>query len=136
MSEGYTGRTRRLLDRLGAIVTVVPNCSIANPENQARRAAEDLAAENGEEEEDVLFANQFENEANWKSHYETSGTKIWEDMTLRHRKKIVGFVMCAGTGGAERAEYVAVSIRYHRRGCWIGSNHEECARGVGGGCVG
>lgn len=62
---------------------------IESEEEQFRRA-EEMAEEMG-----GVFLNQFENEANIKAHYETTGPEILEQMN----RDIDAFVMGIGTGG-------------------------------------
>ena len=62
---------------------------IEREEEQFQRARE-LAEERG-----GVFLNQFENEANIKAHYETTGPEIIEQM----RGELDAFVMGIGTGG-------------------------------------
>ena len=78
-----------LLKSLGAEVTLIPPFSIVDKQmyvNVAQKEAE----ENG-----GFFANQFENEANFKVHYETTGPEIYAQCDGR----IDAIVMGAGTAG-------------------------------------
>ena len=43
----------------------------------------------------VLWANQFDNIANYKGHFNSTGPEIWEQMN----GKIDGFTCAVGTGG-------------------------------------
>eukprot|EP00971_Amphidinium_carterae_P336265 6472524-Amphidinium_carterae.1 len=82
----------QLLRRLGAEVELVRPASIVSPDhyvNVARRRAHELDATGG------LFADQFENLANYKAHFEGTGPELWEQCDHR----LDAFVMSAGTGG-------------------------------------
>ena len=58
----------------------------------AGRLAEELKSTNNN---GVVWANQFDNTANAKGHYETTGPEIWEQTD----GKVDGFVCASGTGG-------------------------------------
>jgi cysteine synthase A len=58
----------------------------------AGRLAEELRASNNK---GVIWANQFDNVANAKGHYETTGPEIFEQT----EGKVDGFVCSSGTGG-------------------------------------
>ena len=58
----------------------------------AGRLAEELKSSNNH---GVVWANQFDNTANAKGHYETTGPEIWDQTD----GKIDGFVCSSGTGG-------------------------------------
>jgi cysteine synthase len=79
-----------LLRVLGADVRIVPAAPFTNPENYyhvARRIAESIP--------NALWADQFNNLANSRGHYETTGPEIW----LACNGQLDAFVTSAGTGG-------------------------------------
>ncbi|KAF8973330.1 cysteine synthase [Flammula alnicola] len=79
-----------LLRMLGADVRPVPAVAFDNPKNynhQAREYAESL--------ENAIWTNQFDNTANAKAHYTTTGPEIWEQTQGR----LDGFICATGTGG-------------------------------------
>lgn len=85
-----------LLKAMGAVVHAVRPAAIADAGhyvNQARR----LAAETNKNLHDVqaVFVDQFENEENWRCHYDTTGPEIWQQV----RGRIDAFVAGSGTGG-------------------------------------
>ena len=55
----------------------------------------DMAQRIARENPEVFYTNQFENEANVRAHYETTGPEIWEQMNGR----IDAFVAGVGSGG-------------------------------------
>ncbi|CCK70103.1 putative cysteine synthase KNAG_0D03570 [Huiozyma naganishii CBS 8797] len=84
-----------LLESLGAVVNPVKPASIVDPDqyvNAAKKACDELN-ESGAAK--GVFADQFENEANWRVHYETTGPEIWDQMD----HNIDGFIAGCGTGG-------------------------------------
>jgi len=79
-----------LLKMLGADVRPVPAVPYDNPKNynhQARDFAKTL--------DNAIWTDQFDNTANAKAHYKTTGPEIWEQTD----GKIDGFVCATGTGG-------------------------------------
>ena len=75
---------------LGAEVTTVPVVPFDDPANynsQARRYAEKL--------ENAVWTNQFDNVANRRAHYETTGPEIWKQTD----QKVDAVVFGTGTGG-------------------------------------
>ena len=85
---------KAILTTLGAIVHIVPNCAISNPNhyvNIARRIAEVARKSYGIS---AVFTNQFENQANFRVHYTTTGPELW-----KQSPQMSAFVMSSGTGG-------------------------------------
>ena len=86
-----------LLLKLGAIVERVQPASIIDPDHYVNRARA-LAAEHTADPckpGNGYFADQFENEANWRAHYEGTGPEIYQQCS----GKLDAFVAGAGTGG-------------------------------------
>ena len=95
-SDQAQEKTNQLL-KLGAIVEQVPPASIVDPMHFVNRART-LAAEhtaNPDKPSRGFFADQFETEANWKAHFETTGPEILEQC----QGQLDAFVAGAGTGG-------------------------------------
>jgi cysteine synthase A len=86
-----------LLEKLGAEVSRVPPAPIVDPNqfvNRARTLAREHTA-NPEVPGRGYFADQFENDVNWRAHYESTAPEIWEQCGRR----LDAFVAGAGTGG-------------------------------------
>lgn len=86
-----------LLESLGAEVNKVKPASIVDPNqyvNASKKACDELN-QNETAEVKGVFADQFENEANWKVHYKTTGPEIYKQMS----GDIDGFIAGCGTGG-------------------------------------
>lgn len=85
-----------LLESLGAHIKKVKPASIVDPNqyvNAARTACE-ILNEKGHGSKGV-FADQFENEANWTIHYQTTGPEIYRQLG----GNVDGFIAGCGTGG-------------------------------------
>jgi len=78
------------LRTLGAEVRTVPAVPYKDPNNYVKLSGR-LAAEM----ENAVWANQFDNLANRRAHYETTGPEIWEQTD----GKIDAWVAATGTGG-------------------------------------
>jgi len=80
---------------LGAELIEVDAVPYANPNNYIRfsgRLAEELAAS---EPNGAIWANQFDNQANRRAHYATTGQEIWQQTG----GKLDGFICAVGSGG-------------------------------------
>jgi cysteine synthase A len=95
MPETQSQEKKDMLRLCGADLRLVPAVPYANPMNYVRysgRLAEEIAAG---EPQGAIWANQFDNLANRRAHYETTGPEIWEDTEGR----VDAFVASVGTGG-------------------------------------
>jgi cysteine synthase A len=84
-----------MLRMQGAELIEVPAVPYSNPNNYVRysgRLAEALAKT---EPNGAVWANQFDNVANRRGHYETTGPEIYDDLN----GKVDGFVSAVGSGG-------------------------------------
>jgi cysteine synthase len=84
-----------MLRLAGAELIEVPAVAYSNPNNYVRysgRLAETLAKT---EPNGAVWANQFDNVANRRGHYETTGPEIYDDLN----GDVDGFVSAVGTGG-------------------------------------
>lgn len=84
-----------MLRLCGADLREVPAVPYKNPENYvhvSRRIAEELAES---EPHGAIWANQFDNTANWRGHYQTTGPEIYAQTDGR----VDAFVSAVGTGG-------------------------------------
>jgi cysteine synthase len=79
-----------LLRTLGAEVRTVPAVPYKDPNNYVR-----LSGRVAGEMENAIWANQFENLANRRAHYETTGPEIW----AQTGGKLDAWVASTGTGG-------------------------------------
>ena len=99
-----------MLRMVGAELIEVPAAPYSNPNNYVRysgRLAEILAKT---EPHSAVWANQFDNVANRRGHYETTGPEIWEQTQGR----IDGFVSAVGTGGTLAGVAMALKERDKR----------------------
>ncbi len=78
------------LKTLGAEVRTVPAVPYKDPNNYVK-----LSGRLAEEMENAVWANQFDNLANRRAHFETTGPEIWEQT----EGKIDAWVAATGTGG-------------------------------------
>ncbi len=91
-------QSREKMDMLrlcGAELMPVPAKPYRDPENYVR-LSERVAAEWDEKEPNgAIWANQWDNLANYRAHYETTGPEIWRQTGGR----VDGFICAIGTGG-------------------------------------
>ena len=95
MNDNQTQEKKDLLRNIGADLRLVPPKPYKDENNfvkYAGRLADELKSSNNH---GVVWANQFDNTANMKGHYETTEPEIWEQTD----GKVDGFVCSSGTGG-------------------------------------
>ncbi len=84
-----------MLRLCGADLREVPAVPYRDPNNYVKisgRLAEEIAASHPH---GAIWANQFDNVANRRGHYETTGPEIWRQTD----RKVDGFICAVGTGG-------------------------------------
>ncbi len=95
MNDNQTQEKKDTLKNIGADLRLVPPKPYKDDGNYVKvagRLADELKNTNNK---GVVWANQFDNVANSKGHYETTGPEIWKQTD----GKINGFVCASGTGG-------------------------------------
>ena len=80
---------RRLLEAYGADLTLTP---ASDGTDGAQTAAKDLVWNDPEK---YWYLDQYNNEANWRAHFASTGPEIWRQT----RPTITHFVACLGTTG-------------------------------------
>ena len=95
MNDNQTQEKKDTIKNLGAELRLVPAKPYKDENNFVKiagRLADELRPTNNN---GVVWANQFDNTANAKGHYEGTGKEIWEQTN----GKVDGFVCSSGTGG-------------------------------------
>ena len=95
MNENQTQEKKDLLRNIGAdlrLVQAKPYKDNNNYVKVASRLAEELRLKNSN---GVVWANQFDNVANSRGHYEGTGNEIWRQT----EEKVDAFICSSGTGG-------------------------------------
>ena len=93
--ETQSQEKKDMLRLCGAEVREVPAVPYRDPDNYVKlsgRLAEELAKS---EPHGAIWANQFDNVANRRGHYETTGPEIWRQTD----GKVDAFICAVGTGG-------------------------------------
>ena len=95
MNDNQTQEKKDMLKNIGADLRLVPPKPYKDDGNYVKvagRLADELKSSNNH---GVVWANQFDNTANSKGHYESTGPEIWEQT----EGKITHLVVGVGTGG-------------------------------------
>jgi cysteine synthase A len=95
MNDNQTQEKKDILKNLGAELKLVPAKPFKDENNYvkvASRLADELRPNNNN---GVIWANQFDNTANAKGHYEGTGKEIWDQTN----GKVDAFICSSGTGG-------------------------------------
>ena len=110
MPETQSQEKKDMLRLCGAELRLVPALPYSNPGNYVRfsgRLAEEMAKT---EPNGAIWANQFDNTANRRAHYETTGPEIWRETD----GKVDGFVCSVGSGGTLAGIHMALKERNPR----------------------
>lgn len=90
MPDDQAKEKRDLITALGGTVRLVRPMSIIDPQHMCKAAERDAL-----QDPDGVYANQFENKLNFRTHYESTGVEILNQT----ERKVNVFVASAGTGG-------------------------------------
>ncbi len=107
MPETQSQEKKDALRQLGAELRLVPAVGYANPNNYVKvsgRLAEAIAAAHPA---GAVWANQFDNVANRRAHFETTGPEIWRQTDGR----VDGFICSVGSGGTLAGTAAALRAR-------------------------
>jgi cysteine synthase A len=105
--ETQSQEKKDMLRLCGAELKEVPAVPYKDPNNYVHvsgRLAEDL---NQSEPNGAIWARQFDNQANRRGHYETTGPEIWRQT----EGKVDGFICAVGTGGTLAGVAMALKER-------------------------
>jgi cysteine synthase len=107
MPQTQSQEKKDMLRLCGADLRLVPAVPYRDPNNYVRysgRLAEEIAktAPQG-----AIWANQFDNLANRRAHYETTGPEIWDET----EGKVDAFTCSVGTGGTLSGVGIALKER-------------------------
>ena len=95
MPETQTQEKKDMLKSIGADLRLVPAKPYKDPNNYVKYS-EKLANElKNKNNKGVIWANQFDNTANYKGHYKTTGPEIWDQT----EGNLDAFICASGTGG-------------------------------------
>jgi cysteine synthase A len=107
MPQTQSQEKKDMLLLCGADLRLVPQVPYADPMNYVRyseRLAAEIAAR---EPKGAIWANQFDNLANRRGHYQTTGPEIWDQT----QGKVDGFTCSVGTGGTLSGVGIALKER-------------------------
>ena len=93
--DTQTQEKKDMLRLVGAELVEVPAVPYANPNNYVRYSGRLAALLAGSDPRGAVWANQFDNIANRRGHYETTGPEIFDALS----GKIDGFICSVGSGG-------------------------------------
>ncbi|MGI9346319.1 MAG: cysteine synthase A [Gammaproteobacteria bacterium] len=96
MPETQTDEKKNTLRALGADLRLVPAVPYKDDNNYVKYAGRLAAEYNRTHAQGAVWANQFDNLANKRAHYETTGPEIWQQM----EGQLDGFCCAVGTGGS------------------------------------
>ncbi len=103
-----------MLRLCGADLREVPAVPYKDPNNYVHYSGRLAAELNESEANGAIWANQFDNVANRRAHYETTGPEIWEQT----EGKVDGFICSVGTGGTLAG--VAMALKERNKDIKIG----------------
>jgi cysteine synthase A len=93
--ETQSQEKKDMIRLAGAQLVEVPAVPYRDPNNYVKYSGRLAEALNAREPAGAIWANQFDNVANRRAHYETTGPEIWDQTEGR----IDGFASAVGTGG-------------------------------------